>query len=187
MKVQVVCPNCHKILSFNEVPGWQDKLIECPNCHFKAKASIYQSGSFAKGGMGSDDCATEIVGANSNAAHQDTEIGVIKEVSTGRAFQLKMGTNVLGRIAKSGKADMMINQDPYMSRSHLRIDVIQTASGIEHRLVEIDSKNVIVLNGRPIQRKDILKLNYGDRMKLGQTEVIFDHARPDDDEPTQLL
>lgn len=187
MIVRIICPNCRHRLSFEEQSKWQDRLLECPNCHFKAKGSTFQSGSFASGGTGADDCATEIVGGNCNAARQDTEIGVIKEVSTGRAFQLKMGTNVLGRIAKSGKADIMINQDPYMSRSHLRVDVIRTASGIEHRLVEIDSKNVIVLNGRPIQRKDILKLNYGDRMKLGQTEVVFDHARPDDDEPTQLL
>lgn len=183
-KISIICPNCRAKLSFFGIPGWQEKLVECPQCKFKAKANVYQSGIAAQGGQGADDASTQLSGDFHST--QYSEIGVIKILSTGRCFQLKEGTNVLGRVAKSGTADLKISTDPYMSRRHLQIDVVKTAWGLEHRLVEIDSKNIIVLNGRPIQRGDILKLNFGDRMILGQTEVVFDRPRPSDDEATQL-
>ena len=95
-----------------------------------------------------------------------------------------MGTNVIGRIAQSGKADIQITNDPYMSRRHLQIDVVKTAHGIEHHLVEINSKNIIVLNGKPIQRNDILNLQFGDKLTLGKTDVYLEET---DDEATQIV
>lgn len=184
-KMQIICPSCRAKLSFLRIPNWQDKLVECPHCHFKEKANVYQSGKAAQGGQGEDDAPTQV--SNGLRPAQNTETGVIKLKSSGRCFQLKMGTNILGRVAQSGTADLKISTDPYMSRRHLQVDVIQTTLGLEHRLVEIDSKNIIVLNGRPIQRGDIIKLKYGDQMILGQTEVIFDRPKVDDSEDTQLI
>ena len=184
-KVSIICPNCRHKLSFYEIPNWQEKLVECPHCHFKAKANVYQSGALGAGGQGADDAPTEIAGGF--RAPRNGEAGVIKLKASGRAFQLKLGTNVLGRVAQSGTADLKISTDPYMSRRHMQIDVIQTPAGVEHRLVEIDSKNIIVLNGRPIQRGDIIKLNYGDELTLGMTTVLFDRPKEDDAEATQLV
>lgn len=184
-KILIICPNCRTKLSFMSVPNWQDKLVECPHCKFKAKANVYQSGDLGKGGQGADDADTEL--PTDFHPSKDNEIGVIKLKESGRAFQLKMGTNILGRVAESGKADLKISTDPYMSRSHLRIDVVEAALGIEHRLVEIGAKNNIILNGHPIQRGDILKLNYGDEMTLGKTIVVFDRSKEDDAEATQLV
>ena len=62
-KIFLVCPNCRTRLSFPEVPGYQDKIVECPICHFKAKANVYQGGAVAKGGQGSDDEATQLPGS----------------------------------------------------------------------------------------------------------------------------
>ena len=185
MKISIICPNCRARLSFDEIAGWQDKQVECPQCHFKARANVYQSGALGQGGLGADDAPTQL--PDYAQPSQTDVIGVIKVLSTGRTFQLKEGTNVLGRVAKSGTADLKISTDPYMSRHHLQVDVVRTAWGLEHRLVEIDSKNIIVLNGRPIQRGDILKLNFGDKMMLGQTEVVLERPQVDDDEATQLV
>lgn len=185
MKISIICPNCRTKLSFNEIPGWQEKQVECPHCHFKAKADVYQSGSMAQGGQGADNDSTQL--PNSFHPAQNGEIGVIKVLSSGRVFQLKEGTNVLGRVAETGNADLKISNDKYMSRRHLQIDVVKTPWGLEHRLVEIDSKNIIILNGQPIQRGDILKLKFGDKMMLGMTEVVFDRPHVDDDEATQLV
>ncbi len=160
-------------------------MIECPHCHFKAKANVYQSGAFGQGGYGANDAATQLP-SDFHPAQMD-EVGIIKVLETGRTFQLKEGTNVLGRVASSGTADLKISNDPYMSRRHLQVDVVKTPWGLEHRLVEIDSKNIIILNGKPIQRGDILKLNFGDKMTLGQTEVILDRPQMGDEEATQLV
>lgn len=186
MRISIICPNCRAKLSFNEMPNWQEKLVECPHCHFKAKANVYQSGALGQGGQGADESATEL--PSSFHMPRNGTIGVIKLVSTGHAYQLKEGTNVLGRNAASCTADIKIDTtDMTMSRRHLHIDVVKTEWGFEHRLVEIGAKNNIVLNGNPIHRGDILKLEFGDKMTLGQTDVIFDRPQPTDEEATQLV
>lgn len=177
-KISLVCPSCRTKLSFNEVPGYQEKIIQCPHCQYKAKASVYQSGCAAFGGHGASDDATEI---GMQAKSYDS--GQIRVVGGNQICKLKVGTNVIGRIAKSGTADIQITHDEYMSRRHLQIDVVKTQYGFEHRLVEINSKNMIVLNGKKIDRGDILKLKFGDRMILGKTEVVFEET---DEEATQL-
>ena len=180
-KIFLVCPNCRTRLSFPEVPGYQDKIVECPICHFKAKANVYQGGAASKGGQGSDDEATQLPGS---MMQQKFDMGHIRVGTTNQRCPLKMGTNVIGRIAQSGKADIQITQDPYMSRRHLQIDVVKTPHGIEHHLVEINSKNIIVLNGKPIQRNDILNLQFGDKLTLGKTDVYLEET---DDEATQIV
>lgn len=180
-KIFLVCPNCRTRLSFPEVSGYQDKIVECPICHFKAKANVYQGGAAAKGGQGSDDEATQLPGS---MMQKKSDMGQIRVATTNQRCPLKMGTNVIGRIAQSGKADIQITQDPYMSRRHLQIDVVKTAHGIEHHLVEINSKNIIVLNGKPIQRNDILVLNFGDKLTLGKTDVYLEET---DEEATQII
>ena len=92
--------------------------------------------------------------------------------------------NVIGRLAQSGNADIQITQDQYMSRRHLQIDVVKTNYGIEHHLVEINSKNIIILNDKPIQRGDILKLKFGDKLRLGRTDIYLEET---DDEATQIV
>lgn len=180
-KVFLVCPNCRTRLSFPKVAGYQDKIVECPICHFKAVAGVYQGGAAVQGGNGSDDDATQISG---NMMQQKCDIGQIRVATTNQRCPLNLGTNVIGRIAHSGKADIQITEDPYMSRRHLQINVIKTAHGMEHHLVEINSKNIIVLNGKPIQRNDILNLQFGDRLTLGKTDVYLEET---DDEATQIV
>ena len=180
-KIFLVCPNCKTRLSFPEIPGYQDKIVDCPICHFKAKANVYQSGALGKGGQGSDDDATQLPGA---MMQQKNDLGQIYVSTTGQRCPLKMGTNVIGRLAQSGNADIQITQDQYMSRRHLQIDVMKTPYGIEHHLVEINSKNIIILNDKPIQRGDILKLKFGDKLRLGRTDIYLEET---DDEATQIV
>lgn len=180
-KIFLVCPNCKTRLSFPEIPGYQDKIVDCPICNFKAKANVYMSGAMGQGGQGGNDDATQLPGA---MMQQKNDMGQIRVVTTGQHCPLKMGANVIGRLAESGKADIQITHDMYMSRRHLQIDVVKTAYGIEHHLVEINSKNIIVLNGKPIQRGDILKLNFGDKLTLGKTDIYLEET---DDEATQIV
>lgn len=180
-KIFLVCPNCKTRLSFPEVSGYHDKIVDCPICHFKAKANVYMSGAMGQGGQGSDDEATQMPSA---MMQQKNDLGQIRVSTTGQRCPLKMGTNVIGRLAQSGKADIQITHDEYMSRRHLQIDVVQTPYGIEHHLVEINSKNIIVLNDKPIQRGDILKIKFGDKMTLGKTDIYLEET---DDEATQIV
>ena len=73
----------------------------------------------------------------------------------------------------------------YMSRQHVLIDVVKKGFGYEHHLVEINSKNIVKLNGKPINRGDILILKFGDTMTLGMTDIVLE-SRIVDEEATRL-
>lgn len=178
-KIFIVCPECRQQLSFNEVPGYQNMVVECPKCHFKANASVYQRGMQARGAQGADDAPTQLV----LPPRSTLDVGQIKVKSTGEVQWLKTGSNVIGRRAQTGTADIKISNDMYMSRRHVQIDVVKTAGGYEHRLVEINSKNIVKLNGKPINRGDILILKFGDVLTLGTTDIVLES---NDEEATRL-
>ena len=71
-----------------------------------------------------------------------------------------------------------------MSRRHVQIDVVKTDRGVEHYLVEIGSKNIIQLNGEPIQRGDEIVLSFGDKLTLGKTDLILEET---DDDATRVI
>lgn len=178
-KIQIICPECRQLLSFPEQPDWQNKLVECPKCHFKAKATVYQLGSQARGAQGADEMPTQLVLPPASSG----DVGQIRVKSTNEIQFLKPGQNVIGRRAETGTADIRISTDMYMSRRHVRIDVVSKPNGYEHRLVEINSKNIVKLNGRAINRGDILVIKFGDILTLGTTDIILESA---DDEATKL-
>lgn len=180
-KIFLVCPNCRTRLFFPETENYQKKIVECPVCHFKALANVYLGGKAGKGGYGSNDEATQLP---QNIQYSSFDIGQIRVVNTGQRCPLKMGKNVIGRIAQSGKADIQITHDEYMSRQHALINVVKGAHGIEHRLEEIGSTNIILLNDKPIQRNDILSLKFGDRITLGKTDIYLEKT---DNEATRII
>lgn len=178
-RIFITCPECRQHLSFEEVPGYQNMVVECPKCHFKANASVYQSGALARGGQGADDMPTQLVFAPSTSV----DVGQIRVLSTDEVQYLKVGSQVIGRRAETGTADIKISNDRYMSRRHIQIDVIKKGFGYEHRLIEIGSTNLPKLNGTELQRGDILKLKFGDVLTLGNTEIRLES---NSDEATRI-
>lgn len=178
-RIFIVCPECRQQLSFNEVPGYQNMVVECPKCHFKANVSVYQNGTQARGAQGADEMPTQLV----MPPQSTLDVGQIRVKSTNEIQWLKPGSNVIGRRAQTGTADIKISTDMYMSRRHVQIDVVKTPSGYEHHLVEINSKNIVKLNGKPINRGDILILKFGDVMTLGTTDIVLES---NSDEATRL-
>ena len=113
----------------------------------------------------------------------NNDTGQMRIVQTGQICELRLGSQVLGRLAQTGTADLQIGgdgyRDEYMSRRHVQIDVVRTERGIEHRLVEIGSKNIIKLNDKDINRGDEIVLKFGDKLTLGKTDVILEETNED--------
>ena len=177
--IKVVCPQCRRLLSFMEVPDIGNKLIVCPKCNFRATVDVYRSETAGRQGETEVTCLPEYINKYAMI------VGCLRVKETGKIFPLKQGKNVIGRIAQTGTADIQLSDDLYMSRSHIEINIVQTALGLEHRLEEINSKNEVLLNAKPLQRGEILVLQFGDKMILGKTEVIFE--RPEEEEDTRIL
>lgn len=184
--ISVVCPNCRSRLSIQDVPGIQDKILPCPICKYRAKVSVYQIGQAGKGGLGASDDATQL--PSSFGQQVKCDVGQMRVIQTGQICELRMGSQVLGRLAQSSTADLQIGsdnyRDEYMSRRHVQIDVVRTAQGIEHHLIEIGSKNIIQLNGKGINRGDEIILNFGDKLTLGKTDIVLEET---DDESTKIV
>lgn len=184
-KIQIVCPNCRSRLSVMNQPGLMDKMLACPICKFKAKVSVYQSGAAAQGGMGASNEDTQLP---SDVQQLKMDAGQLRIVQTGQIIELRKGEQTLGRLADTSKADVKIGSDrysdPYMSRLHVNIEVVVTPAGIQHRLKEIGSKNIIQLNGQDIHRGDIIILHFGDKITLGKTDLVLEET---DDEATRIV
>lgn len=181
-KIFIVCPECRQQLSFQEVPGYQKMLVECPKCHFKANAGVYLPGrprQQAGPQRGGDETATRLV----FAPRTSVDVGQIRVISTNEVQFLREGSSVIGRRATTGTADIQISNDKYMSRRHTQIDVVKTPVGFEHRLVEIGSMNIVKLNGVPINRGDVIKIKFGDVITLGDTDIRLESNR---DEATRI-
>ena len=185
--ILVTCPNCRTRLSVKNEPGVQEKILGCPICKYKAKVSLYMMGQTGGGGQGASDDPTQLP---AHLGHQvKNDIGQMRVIQTGQICELRMGSQVLGRLATSGTADLQIGSDTYkdmyMSRRHVQIDVVKNAQGgVEHHLVEIGSKNIIKLNGKDIQRGDELVLEFGDKLTLGETDIILEET---DEEATEVV
>lgn len=177
--IKVVCPNCRSRLSIKDEPNVQDKILNCPVCKYKAKVSLYMLG------RASDDTTQS---PSSLGQQKNSDSGQMRVLQTGQICELYKGSQVLGRLASSGTADMQIGSDNYldmyMSRRHVQIDVVQGVRGLEHHLVEIGAKNIIQLNGKDIKRGDQIVLNFGDKLTMGKTDIILEET---DEEVTRLI
>lgn len=175
-KIFIICPECRRKLSFNEVPGYQNMIVECPMCHFKANASGFPKSSQLRPTCVTDDIPTELVFAPSTSV----DAGQIRVLSTDEVYYLKVGSQVIGRKAETGTADIKISNDMYMSRRHVQIDVVKRPIGYEHRLVEIGSTNQLKLNDEPVNRGEILRIKFGDIITLGETKIRLESNSGED-------
>ena len=186
--IKATCPGCGQSLKLPDVPGLKDAVVECPICHYRAVGAVYLNGAANVSTQGTgtdentllrDDRPTKLVTTSGTPAQLR-----LKVVATGETFDLREGSNVIGRRAVSGTADIQIGNDAYMSRRHVQIDVVPKAGAFEYSLVEINSKNIVKLNGTAISRGDVIILSPGDTLTLGITDVRLD---PVDNERTRLI
>lgn len=174
-KIIIECPDCGMKMSFNEVNGYQNMMVRCPKCGKHDKAGMFRNITPAQQQYAHNP--------QQNFNHGHTVIrpkgamdpGQLRVIATNQVLRLSPGMNTIGRRAMTSTASIQIDtQDMYMSRSHVRIDVKQMGNTFAHHLVEIKATNKVRYNGMPLGAGDILPLKYGDRLILGNTELIFE-------------
>lgn len=94
--------------------------------------------------------------------------------NTGRTYMLQVGINTIGRQASTSSASVQIaTSDRTMSRSHAIVEVRNAGGQIVHILKNGANKNPSHYNGTLIEPTDQFILNNGDKVKFGNTELIF--------------
>ena len=87
----------------------------------------------------------------------------IEGAVAGREYPLSAGTFVIGR---DESADLSLPNEPGMSRLHAKI----VAEGDRYRILDIESRNGTLVNGRPIQSEFLFD---GDTVRIGSCVLRF--------------
>lgn len=178
--MKITCPSCNSALTIKAVPGIEDKTLVCPVCKFKAKVSVFMNASAAKSAHGASSDDTVMPGWGSGitiAPPVKRNPGRFRIVQTGQFIDLKPGHHTVGRSCNPPKSTIMIGSpvysDPYMSRCHIQLDIVEGPAGLQHRLKDL-GKNTTKLNGNEIPQGSIVVLKYGDKITIGQTDLILE-------------
>jgi hypothetical protein len=107
------------------------------------------------------------------AAATPEELGIEREAAKlivdGTAHEIDSRRVVIGR---SKDCDIQL-PDPNASRHHAEL----RQEGAAYWIVDLDSTNGIEVNGRRLKRA---KLESGDRITIGSTEIVFEQGFPDE-------
>lgn len=183
-KIYIICPDCGKPMSFNEVPNWENRTIECIRCHVRKKGNEFLRGMKASdpnNPSGGAPAAGSQLTERLTPSAASSSAGRLRVISTGQTYNLFEGCHIVGRKNDSMKSDFEIDvPDKYMSRRNVQIDVVRKGGGFAHHLVEINAKNTVKINGRPVGKGDILVLHYGNVITLGNTDIILENVDKDD-------
>lgn len=94
-----------------------------------------------------------------------------------KEFQLKPGSNIIGRYDRTpgAEADIAIKDDPSMSRRSIDISVgFDDLSGFRFNLTVLKATNPVLINHMPVCTGESVALNYGDSIILGKTQFRFE-------------
>lgn len=181
-EIKIKCPTCGKVLRLKDAPNINAAFFTCPVCHERhlvGKCQRYVEQPEPQALSGEE---TRYGPALAQQPGEDeTRIGAMSQTMVGalsdgmgRTYQLRLGINTIGRKAQTSAASVQVaTDDRTMSRSHAIIEVRNAGGQTVHILRNGANKNPSYLNGTLIGQQDLLILNNGDRIKMGNTELTF--------------
>lgn len=200
--IKIQCPGCKSVLNVKNASQLIGKVLRCPACKEERPFEDYPRVITKPKAQHSADETQYDPKYNSKAQanndestqyesfKQPSEKTEIKETLNetigkleflGKAYELKLGVNIVGRMAASSKATVQINVQGVppeigktMSRHHLQITVQKNQDNVTH-LVKVmdDVPNQTFVNQKLLQKNDTLILSNGDIIKMGKVMVKF--------------
>lgn len=188
---QVRCPYCQAGLNIKNSKDERERMIACPICKQAFKVSFVPKPGMpqqqvleAKTAMVAPapmpkppvDAATQFVTpptAGSGKTPPPVPMNA-RLIVNGKVYQLKE-RNTIGRRANSGSASVQIDTlDMYMSRNHISIDIFTLPDGTFKPVLKLTAaKNQTIVKGRRVNPGEVLILQNGDRIVMGNTEAVF--------------
>ena len=180
------CPQCHSSLklSADKLP----KAVKCPACGHIGELTEFSVKPQPK--------VTEILEDETikiGPAEGKTEILDIDNMRPGflvlqsdngswfgnKIVELRMGKNEIGRSSNVVTVNTPLpTKDELMSRRHIEIEMRQTKHGtIEHNLRDLGSKNGTKVNGNRLGAHDVITLQPGNIIEIGNTKLRFEVTR----------
>ena len=183
-KILITCPKCGKRLAVNNLQNKPERRCKCPYC---------QQGMIIRFGKSAPGTNVPVESNNGDTIlPQDLEaMQSCSIVHNDVCYQLSFGTNSIGRNSKTCKADIKLDTDDgCTSRQHITITVERKTDGnLEAILRNDQNKNKTrVTNNKDefieIEDNDAIVLHHGTRIRMANTEVIFQAVSSNDGDTT---
>jgi hypothetical protein len=170
--MQLKCSKCLKVITIAEdkIPRDKEKaMIKCPGCQQPLVFTIPQA-------LRKPVPQADMTVIAQGSARQNSSLPRLSHISESIEYQLKAGKNVIGR-----EAGLSIPGDPYISRRHCLIEVIEKNGRIFSILTDDGSinesgepsTNGTFYNDVRLTRYDKIYLNHDDKVRIGHTEFVF--------------
>ncbi len=186
-KKRVKCPHCKQLLDVVNSRNEKVKTITCVNCggrmnvQFPAPSpddEVIPDAETVHPHKNHDVSKTIYGGKPQKPKHDTGDASqpvwhvVLKDANNGRSYPLHMGRNIVGRASANSDADVQIDtNDRFMSRRHMLI-TLTSVPGLAQPKVTIQNhqnKNVTYVNGAPLDKADIVVLENGSTIKMGNS------------------
>lgn len=188
----IQCPQCKVGLEVKNTRDEAVKSIKCPNCQTPLKVVFRQPqaqpvadhgatqlpGKPAHPPIATDPNATQLGPQPTQSGTDKTQVKpklqLGKLVCNGVEYPLQMGRNIVGRRNTTKPTNIMLNvNDSYMSRQHICIDVVRVGDSIQARVTNYQNTNDTEVAGLPMANGEVLVLNNGTTIKMGNTIVTY--------------
>lgn len=156
-----VCPQCHTQF-IAQAQSDDVHKIKCPDCEtYICFSTMGKEGIPAR-------MKTQVISTNKSS----TPAGVLVWKANTRIYKypLKPGSIIIGRIDDKEPSDISIS-DATASRQSVKIVVKKGELSGRHtfKLIVLRTTNAIYINNNALYSKGSIYLNYGDRIKVGET------------------
>lgn len=100
-----------------------------------------------------------------------------KNVKIGTVALPASGNFTVGRRSSDGKATVTLSPDITMSRVHAGMRVMKNTKGeIIYQITTVKPENPVVVNGKPLAKGQPCSLKPGDKLTMGDTNLVFQFA-----------
>lgn len=164
------------------------RRVKCPNCGIILKLSCSPSADLSKGKLTCSNCKEtrpfpeyrEIV---DKPVQDETQIlaplhdtiGHLVDDATRQEYPLKLGGQMIGRKARTPRADVLIDTDDMgFSRSQFYVRVMKGKDGRYHTYItEASQSNPTSVNGVVLDKDEEIGLKHNDRISSSRTTLRF--------------
>jgi len=165
----VPCPKCGKINQINNISKYIGKKVRLTCLNTACGKEIILD-------LTNEDSDTTVVVNKINNHQGNAELVQIEDGNTVTAFPITKEENVIGRRSQNDPADIVIQDDPYLSRKHFCIKKLKVNQGnnqYEYLIYELNAKNKTKINNCFLKEGEKLYLKDGDIIDAGTTKLVF--------------
>lgn len=165
MDLKILCKNpaCRRVFIEQKPPFADTYEFECPICGEFNEVQVLPDGKTVINGEGAAPAKLSPAPA---VAPGKISVG-------GKSFPLKQGVNTIGRRDPVQKSDIQIDDD-YASRRSVELTVENSGTAPRFSLRVVKALNAVTVNRRELRPGERAELAFGDRIRLGDTELILE-------------